>query len=260
MGMDCLNLRRFVACAVFTALFVLAWFVPCQTDECAKTYAFSSNPQGQLSSSLPNNTCACANKDGTQDQKPHWYASSEWWLVIVAIPTLILIWWQARETARSAKASEDNIRLQIAALRQWVNIQGFRDGVEPRFTPTGTELDLQLSFEITNPTKMPLTVEWYVISINGTKYSSRLNVTLAPDQMHGLMALISYTDEVKNEYLRDGYVIIVTGVIAYTDALKEFQKQRFGYLRRCRPGHGETLNYKGPLPDEDIEKEESKKD
>ena len=105
---------------------------------------------------------------------------------------------------------------------------------------------------------MPLTVEWYVISINTTKYSSRLNVTLAPGQMHGLGALISYTDEVRNEYLRDAYVITITGVIAYTDALKDFQKQRFGYVRRCRPIGGETLNYKGPLPDEDIEKEESR--
>jgi hypothetical protein len=179
-------------------------------------------------------------------------------LVLIGAFTLGTIIYQSVQTKRATVAMQRSTSLQTAALRQWVNIQGFRESVEPRFTGTGTHLDLQLSFEIINPTKMPLTLEWYVISINTTKYSSRLNVTLAPDQVHELKALISYTDEVRDKYIRDGYDITITGVIAYTDALKDFQKQRFGYLRRCRPMGGETLNYRGPLPDEDIEKEQSK--
>jgi hypothetical protein len=180
-------------------------------------------------------------------------------LALIGLFTLGVVTYQAVQTKRATVAMAASTDLQKAALRQWVNIQGFRDAVEPRFTDAGPQLDLQLSFEITNPTKMPLTLEWYVISINTAKYSSRLSVTLAPDQVHGLKALISYTDEVRDKYIRDGYVITITGVIAYTDALREFQKQRFGYLRRCRAaGGGETLNYQGSLPDDDIEKEESK--
>jgi len=256
-----MEVRRTIACLIVLAAVFFAGFVsgaPNENTGCKNAHTIEETPIGP--SEQTKDEPADSTK-GADCYTSSWYTAfkrPDGMLVLVGILTLLAIAWQSRETARSAKAAQDNTRLQTAALRQWVNIQGFRDAVETRFIGTRPHLDLQLSFEITNPTTMPLTVEWYVISINTTKYSSRLNVTLAPGQMHGLGALISYTDEVRNEYLRDAYVITITGVIAYTDALKDFQKQRFGYVRRCRPIGGETLNYKGPLPDEDIEKEESR--
>jgi hypothetical protein len=68
-----------------------------------------SNPQGQATSTFVNNSCNETCTDSTKNQTSHWYASPEWWLVIVAIPTLILIWYQARATAKSAKATEDSV-------------------------------------------------------------------------------------------------------------------------------------------------------
>jgi hypothetical protein len=174
-------------------------------------------------------------------------------LMLVGLLTFGAIIYQSIQTKRATVAMEKGTALQKAALRQWVVIQGFRDTVKPRFTNTTPQLDLHFFFEIANPTKMPLTLEWYVISINGTKYSSRLNFTLTPDKTHGLKVLMDYTDEIREKYIRDGYAITVTGVIAFTDALQEFQKQRFGYVYQSGPGKGETLNYEGPLPDEDIE-------
>jgi hypothetical protein len=255
-----MEVRRTIACLIVLTAVFFAGFVsgaPNENTGCKNAHTKVETPIG------PSEQTKDEPADSTKAADwytPKWYTAfkrPDGMLVVVGILTLLAIAWQSRETARSAKAAQDNTRLQIAALRQWVNIQGFRDSVDPRFTPTGTELDLKFFFEITNPTKMPLTLEWYVISINTTKYSSRLNVTLAPNQVHGLGALIRYTDAVRDKYLRDGYDITITGVIAYTDALKDFQKQRFGYLHKCRPTGGETLNYKGPLPDEDIEKEES---
>ena len=177
---------------------------------------------------------------------------------MIGLFTLGAVVYQAVQTKRATVAMAASTDIQKAALRQWVTIEGLRESVETRFINTTPHLDLQFSFEIANRTKMPLTLEWYVISINQKKYSSRLNFILAPDQVHGLKALIAYTGEVQEKYLLGTYEITVTGVITYKDAFKESQKQRFGYLRKCRPIHGETLNYQGPLPDEDIEKEESK--
>ena len=49
-----------------------------------------------------------------------WYARPEWWLVIVAIPTLPLIWYQVRVTARSAKAAQDSAEALVNSERAWV--------------------------------------------------------------------------------------------------------------------------------------------
>jgi hypothetical protein len=159
---------------------------------------------------------------------------------------------------RTLRAIESQTKAMVAGMRQWVTIQAFEDTVAPIFEEGALKLHFHLSFEITNPTGKPLTLEWYVISINAKKYSSRLNFTLVPGQVHRLKSSIDYTDEMRNKYTHEGYTVTVTGVIAFTDALTDFQKQRFGYVLKCRPVNGETLNYQGPLPDEDIEKEEAK--
>jgi hypothetical protein len=101
-----------LACSVILVLSAFAWFVPCRTDQCASTYA-AADPQGQLAAPLPNNPCACADKSSDPNETTHWYTSPEWWLVIVAAPTLVLVWYQSRETARSARAAEDGIKLMI---------------------------------------------------------------------------------------------------------------------------------------------------
>lgn len=102
-----------MACSVIFVLSAFAWLVPCKTDQCASIYTAAAYPQGQLAAPPPNNPCACANKSGGSNETPHWYTFPEWWLVIVAIPTLVLVWYQSRETARSAKAAEDGIKLMI---------------------------------------------------------------------------------------------------------------------------------------------------
>jgi hypothetical protein len=53
---------------------------------------------------------------------PPWYQSAEWWLVIAAIPTLIFVGWQARETARSAETANRNIEAVMDEKRARVEI------------------------------------------------------------------------------------------------------------------------------------------
>jgi hypothetical protein len=57
---------------------------------------------------------------------PKWYRSPEWWLVIMGIPTLLFIGWQAYATQRaaeatreSAKASLMNVQALIKSERPW---------------------------------------------------------------------------------------------------------------------------------------------
>ena len=48
---------------------------------------------------------------------PHWYTSSEWWLVIIAAITAAFICWQARETAKATRAMESNTTVFIESQK-----------------------------------------------------------------------------------------------------------------------------------------------
>jgi hypothetical protein len=141
-------LRRFLACLTIPVLCSITWLVTCQTDQCAEAYASSPNIQGLVSAPLPNNTCACTYQDSSQEKTPHWYASSEWWLVIVAIPTLILIWYQARETARSAKAAQDGIELMMSKERARLRIE--MEDLD--LVPTDGAYEVKFKVRISGPT------------------------------------------------------------------------------------------------------------
>ena len=47
------------------------------------------------------------NETATKREPPHWYASPEWWLFILGVPSLFVIAWQARATAAAARATEE---------------------------------------------------------------------------------------------------------------------------------------------------------
>ncbi len=53
----------------------------------------------------PPNECS-ANIEPTK-----WYATPEGWLFILGVPTLFFVAWQARETARAAKSTEDYVQI-----------------------------------------------------------------------------------------------------------------------------------------------------
>jgi hypothetical protein len=86
----------------------------------AKEYAV--NAQGQSSFSPSNDNASNDHAEGAQNDRPHWYETAEWWLVIAAIPTLIFVGWQSRETARSAKASNRNVEAVMDERRARIEI------------------------------------------------------------------------------------------------------------------------------------------
>jgi hypothetical protein len=81
-----------------------------------------------------------ANK--ADEAAPHWYASlrnPEWWLVVSAFATFIVIAWQAIETRRATQAMRDNTKVifeiqrpQIAAKAHGNPTQTLADGGAPR--------------------------------------------------------------------------------------------------------------------------------
>jgi hypothetical protein len=82
----------------------------------------ANNSEGNQKVSFPYfaQQTAGARIDGANAAPPHWYQSPEWWLFIIAIPTLIVVGCQAFETRRAVEASRKNAEVLISSERAWV--------------------------------------------------------------------------------------------------------------------------------------------
>src|SRR5271157_5063420 len=73
-------------------------------------------------------------------------------LAIAAILTFGAITWQSFETGRAARAMKKSVRLQEAALRQWVTVTDWESEL------LKDSLNLKISFQVNNPTDNPLQI------------------------------------------------------------------------------------------------------
>src|SRR5713101_4652534 len=62
--------------------------------------------QRQAISSPENNSTTYYQAEQARKDAPRWYASPEWWLVIIGAITAFAIWYQARETRIAAEATQ----------------------------------------------------------------------------------------------------------------------------------------------------------
>ena len=89
-------------------------------------------------------------------ERSHWWTDPNWWLVIVAALTGIVIGWQSRETRRAAQSAERQIGLQSIAMSQWVNIEPIKTVTPPAFQNPS---EVVLEFQVLNKTDYLLTVK-----------------------------------------------------------------------------------------------------
>jgi hypothetical protein len=92
---------------------------------------------------------------------------AEWALVVVGAITLLAIWYQARETSRSAKAAQKSVELQERLHQQWVDVEHWKGDAD--FPSDDNQVRLKIGFDVLNLTSMPLTLD----SIQATITSSR---------------------------------------------------------------------------------------
>jgi hypothetical protein len=198
-----------------------------------------------------NNTRAYASEDACQNQTPHWYASPEWWLVIVAIPTLIFIWYQTRETAHAAKAtqiaaeaSQKSVMLQETALRQWVDIEKWR---AVPWIPEGGVLSLNIQFDVVNPTSLPLTLYSVNVGFDGKGGAIAQRNLLPPKNRQTVAMPIKITEEQLLRWKQSTIGFHVSGKVIYEDILKEVQTQPFeGTISLSEKNGAVFMRYLGP--------------
>jgi hypothetical protein len=79
--------------------------------------------QGAPAASFVHNETSSPDKETSKAEPPHWYASPEWWLCILGVPTLIIIGWQANETRKAAGAALLNAQSVLDSERAWLTAE-----------------------------------------------------------------------------------------------------------------------------------------
>jgi hypothetical protein len=183
-------------------------------------------------------------------------------LVVVGFVTAVFIGWQSWETRKAAKAAhisadatEKSVRLQETASRQWVNLDELRAGAQPPFVSGMTQVTLVFTFNVTNPTKMPLTVEWLIVRVNGESLTKALHHFLPPDDVYPVKIPVTIRNKQVEEYGAYKLVLSFIATVGYTDAFERPQRQPFGVMCMCGPPAMCNISpYEGALPDDQLEK------
>ena len=159
------------------ALITLAFGLSSEPNMRAKVAENKGDQHGGASAiTLINDNVSSPDTNHAQDRLPRWYASPEWWLVILGFPTLAFIGWQAlqtkhaaEQTAIAARATERSAAAtENSAAATAANTQAFRDAerawiVEeirfpdhiPRLSESGFGGILMVAFVAKNIGKQP---------------------------------------------------------------------------------------------------------
>ncbi|WP_348262861.1 hypothetical protein P8935_24100 [Telmatobacter sp. DSM 110680] len=193
-----------------------------------------------------------------------WYASSEWWLVVMAAVTAGVICWQSWETRKAAQASKDSIALVLSKERARLAIKVWRSlwfnnpdvimellkapAVQFRATNVGPthafNVQLFVSYLLTESEDPEVLPEATALSISNTMKADGKDVypilkpTLA-NTLYELGALVGGT-----KYLQLG------GKLTYMDVFGEPRETRFRYIYKKGSGRNEWIEHGVPSENE----------
>jgi hypothetical protein len=242
----------------------------------AAEYQRATNTQATQTANLQNNQAATTHTDHANNGMPPWYASPEWWLVGVGILTLIGIYYQAAKTAGAAKAAadsveainrqagilerqtkateeaaeatRDSVRIQQTINRQWLNLDKWNSSGVAKF---GDRSRIGLSFDVVNPTDMPLQLKHIeIFNADGNKVFSP-NKRLAPTKSHPVLFDIKLSESDITAYSTNWLRLHIFGTIAFMDNFGDRRNQLFGCV--CAGGiNGLQFNdFEGWLNDDE---------
>jgi hypothetical protein len=157
---------------------------------------------------------------------------AEWVLVVVGAITFLAIWYQARETSRSAKAAQKSVELQQTLHQQWVDIEHWKGGDD--FSSDDKQIRLKIGFDVLNPTSMPLTLDSIQATItsshNTQKFDQAVKNTLIPQKAYAVTVVLMLRPEEVSRLLESGLQFTISGHIKYTDAFAKERTQFFATL------------------------------
>jgi hypothetical protein len=156
-------------------------------------------------------------------------------LVVIATVTLFGIWYQAVKTKDAAEAARDSVRLQEAAMQQWVDLDSWKVWESSK---EGKFYRLDFLFDLVNNTGRPLTIHEVHGTIEEQDTVSRESNVLAPHGRDPIQISVPLTKERFEDYaIRKTMLIFkLGGYIVFTDILGRRQRQPFEGLLSCSNG------------------------
>jgi hypothetical protein len=188
----------------------------------------------------------------------NWPHKDAWDIISISLTAALVvigaITWGAMYS--SVVATKKSVALQEAALRQWVTIDKIRSRTNPSFATGTSETMLIVSFDVRNPTKMPLTLEWIVARLGGSRNDTALHYVLPPGESYPAEVSTILREPRIENYSRSNLVLDLIVTVGFTDALEKSVKHAVGFTcvygpsnpPQCRP-------YSGSLPNDEIAKQ-----
>lgn len=139
-----------------------------------------------------------------------------------------------------ARQIGEQIAIQKATLLQWVEVTNL-EATCPYLNTTTSQATLTVSFDIGNPTKMPLILK-SVLADSGPIWeeghgveSMSMLYTLAPDNPFPIKVEIPMSGWVLARYRSRQLPVVLTVDVEFVDAFKDIQKQRMVFSGKCGP-------------------------
>jgi hypothetical protein len=200
----------------------------------------------------PSDRKAATETESTKRSSPHWYASSEWWLVIIAALTGAAIAYQAGEMVSTTKSIQRQSELQEANLAQWVDLKSWGLLVETTSrTSPPKEVTLNLRWRVLNNTPFPFTLQKVevkvAIGLDWEHFEIIEDGTIAPSKSSNnyfdFMVPFKLTKSQTKSFFDGGAALSITSRVSYIDASGYEQEQYFGDLyHRTFPDKMEVID------------------
>lgn len=172
--------------------------------------------------------------------------------VFVALGGIGAIWAQtiatarsAQATERSAEATEKSVKLQEIAHKQWVNLGGW--SVEKTIS---RHRRLNISFKISNPTKVPLTLHAVLMNFGDNPRLDEGHINLlAPENPYIIRTFVDVSYTQMRLFVNSVLVIPIHVRVLFADAFGRHWEQQFGRMLMCNNTGVDAHDTKNSLRD-----------
>jgi hypothetical protein len=189
-----------------------------------------------------NKEASNAQKDGTKDHSNSYFKRlfapeniPNIGLFFAGVIGIMVAVYTLKEIERSTKATEKSVELQEVLNQQWLEFENWKimDG--------GTDAEIGtvilISFDIVNPTKMPLTISGYSVSVKGQDTSVQFGRTIAPAKSYSVKLDRLLEGKESEDYIAGKLILPLTCSVPYIDAFTKPQQARSDFCFLCGP-HG----------------------
>lgn len=152
----------------------------------------------------------------------------------------------AKDTADTALRS---VKLQEAQLKQWVELDEW-EGHSEHFFPKATRTTYWMTFWVTNPTKMPLTLKKVYITVPDGRpvFRSENDSVISPENGHRINWPTVVTDETMKQLVEGRWAFTLVIDVDFVDVFGEDKHSQFTVACKCRSISCEVDEYHNRQP------------